>query len=77
MMPSQSEMERRAALSVGQLVHYDTIQSGLVPCKIVGIAPPLRFDHGDRLVLRVTGARYAYPRGHTFTARRGCFITAR
>lgn len=71
-----TETSRRAALKPGTLVYYDTIRSGRVPCRIIS-EQPRPFGDDPLLVLKVTGARYAYPRGLEFTAHRGPFVQAR
>jgi hypothetical protein len=73
---ASTELQRRADLAVGERVYYDTIRSGRVPCLVIG-EQAQRFSDETLLVLKVTGARYAYPRGHVFTARRGPFVMKR
>src|SRR5688500_1145330 len=60
-MSATSELQRRAELSVGDLVFYDSIRSGRVPCRVIGTKPHLFATddelYGSLLVLKVTGAR--------------------
>lgn len=76
----QTELARRAAISPGDLVFYDTIRSGRVPCRVLSaerVADGDGLGRSRRLTLKVTGARYAYPRGLVFTAHNGAFVQAR
>jgi hypothetical protein len=58
-MSVSNELTRRDALQPGALVYYDTMRSGRVPCRIVERRPGAFSTSPDRLVLKVTGARYA------------------
>lgn len=72
-----NELERREAIQPGMLVYYDTMRSGLVPCKVIDRKPGRFSTDPDRLTLEVTGARYAYPRGLVFETTGEPFVQAR
>lgn len=74
-MSATAELQRRDSIEAGDLVYFDTMASGRVPCKVMYV----RDDGGcqRRATLKVTGARYAYPRGHVFTTNLGPFVQAR
>ncbi len=50
-------------LAIGTLAYYDSMRSGLVPCKVTKITQD---EHGRVTVTaKVTATRYAYDRGET------------
>jgi hypothetical protein len=59
---------RRITMKKGDLVYFDTLKSGLVPCKVLEMHEEhvdLGYSqHVNRTVtVKVTADRYAYPKG--------------
>jgi hypothetical protein len=50
-------------LQTGTLAYFDTMRSGLIPCKVVSIKA--RETSGHDVTVRLTASRGAYKRGET------------
>jgi len=64
-------------LKSGDLAYIDTMQSGLVPCKVISMRPTVRQDGGPCVIkcVRVTADRYGYKRGDVITSEdSGCIV---
>lgn len=72
-------MELNITLRTGDLAYVDTLQSGLVPCKIVRINTDKRQDGKTvaHVVARITGARYAYRVGEIISSENEGHIVPR
>lgn len=55
-------------VNLGNLAYYETLRSGLIPCKVTGIRVYNEFGHYE-VSFTVTANRGAYKRGEQFTSR--------
>jgi hypothetical protein len=62
-------------LQTGALAYFDTMRSGLIPCKVLSIEA--RENQGHNVAVKLTAARGAYKRGETVSSISARYVVPR